>query len=199
MAAFGFGNTVPITLEGGVFNGSGLTKQKDFWTSNYNFAFKAQSKILDCIHVVLSMMKANAGTVNTYLYDAGAYYKDVKWHVEAEYLRKHYAGDAFRPVNVLDAFAVYRIPLKNGLTALSLLGRYDYMSDHSKGTLSEDGLLSLDDPERHRITGGVTLSLGKKSLQADVRVNYEQYFYPEAANPLISERSKAVVEFVVHF
>ena len=41
-ASWTFGYEAPVTLEGGVFNGSGLTNQKNFWTSNYNFSFKSQ-------------------------------------------------------------------------------------------------------------------------------------------------------------
>lgn len=33
----------------------------------------------------------------------------------------------------------------------------------------------------------------------DIRVNYEQYFYPGGVAPAISEQSKIVVEFVAHF
>lgn len=194
-----FGKAIPIILEGGIFNGSGLTGQKDYWTSSYNFSFKVQTKLLDKFNITLSMQKANAGDVNTYLYDAGAYFQNPRWHIEAEYLRKHYAYDSFKPVNAIDAFAAYRLPLKKHLTAISFLGRYDYMSGHSMGKVHDDGKLGTDDPERHRLTGGVTLSLDKKSLQADIRVNYEQYFYSKGVIPAISEQSKAVVEFVVHF
>lgn len=83
--------------------------------------------------------------------------------------------------------------------ALSFLGRYDYMSDHSKGVKDENGLLKTDDPERHRLTGGLTLSMGKGALQADIRLNYEQYFYNKDAVPSISEQNKIVLEFVAHF
>lgn len=31
----------PIRLEAGIFNGSGLTNQKDFWTNNINYSAKA--------------------------------------------------------------------------------------------------------------------------------------------------------------
>ncbi len=194
-----FGKSTPVTLEGGVFNGSGLTGQKDYWTSDYNFSLKAQAMLLDKFNVTLSMQKANAGDVNTYLYDVGAYFQTSRWHIEAEYLRKHYANGAFKAVNAADVFAAYRLPLKKGLSAISFLGRYDYMSDHSKGKVHDDGNLGIDDPDRHRLTGGVTLSLGKKKCQADIRINYEQYFYAKGVMPAISEQSKAVVEFVVHF
>ena len=190
---------VPVTLEGGVFNGSGLTNQKNFWTGNYNFSFKAQTLIARRWGLALSCQKATAGETDVMMYDAGAYWHNSRWHIEGEYLRKHYTRGAFAPVNALNAFAAYRIPLRKGLTALSLLGRYDYMSDHCKGTKDEEGRLTADDPERHRLTGGLTLSLGKKNLQADIRLNYEQYVYAAGRTPAVSEQSKAVLEFVAHF
>lgn len=198
-AGWTFDCDVPVILEGGVFNGSGLTNQKNFWTDNYNFSVKVQTMIAKHFNITLSYQKANAGDVNTYMYDAGAYYQTERWHIEAEYLRKLYAYGMFRPVNAVDAFASYRIPLNSGLTAISILGRYDYMSDHSKGSKDKDGLLTADDPERHRITAGITLSLGKTNLQADLRLNYEQYFYHSGVTPAISEQNKAVAELVVHF
>jgi len=194
-----FGKSFPVTLEGGIFNGSGLTGQKNFWTSDYNFSFKVQTMLWDKFNLTLSMQKAFAGDVNTYLYDAGAYFQTSRWHIEAEYLRKYYAHGSFSPVNAIDAFVAYRLTLNKHISAISFLGRYDYMSDHSKGKVLENGNLVTYDPERHRLTGGVTLSLGKKSLQADIRLNYEQYFYPKGTTPAISEQSKAVVEFAVHF
>lgn len=198
-ASWTFGARTPITLEGGIFNGSGLTNFKNFWTSDYNFSLKSQICLWRQFNIVLSCQKAKASDVNTYMYDGGIYWENSRWHIEAEYLRKHYANDAFRPVNAVDAFAAYRLPLKRNKMALSFLGRYDYMSDHSKGSKDENGILLVDDPERHRLTGGMTLSLGKGALQADIRLNYEQYFYNKDAEPSISERNKIVLEFVAHF
>lgn len=194
-----FDGKIPVTLEGGIFNGSGLTNQKNFWTDDYNFSFKAQALFARQFNVTLSCQRANAGDINTMMYDAGAYWDNGRWHIEAEYLRKHYAHDSFSAVNAIDAFAAYRLPLRKGLTAISFLGRYDYMSDHNSGGRDDNGSLTVDDPERHRITGGLTFSLGKKNLQADIRLNYEQYFYNRDATPSISEHSKFVLELVAHF
>ncbi|OKY87066.1 MAG: porin [Bacteroidales bacterium 52_46] len=198
-AAWTFGVDAPVTLEGGIFNGSGLTNQKNFWTSDYNFSFKAQICLWRQLNIVLSCQKAGASDVNTYMYDGGVYWENSRWHIEAEYLRKHYSHHAFTPVNAVDVFGAYRLPLKKSNMALSFLGRYDYMSDHSKGVKDENGLLKTDDPERHRLTGGLTLSMGKGALQADIRLNYEQYFYNKDAVPSISEQNKIVLEFVAHF
>lgn len=197
--AWTFGNKTPVTLEGGMFNGSGLTNQKNFWTDNYNFSFKAQTLLAGQLNITLSCQKANVGPINTMMYDAGAYWDNSRWHIEAEYLRKHYAHNSFPAVNAVDAFASYRIPIKKNLTAISFLGRYDYMSDHNNGGTDTDGILSVDDPERHRLTGGVTLSLGNKNLQADIRLNYEQYFYSKGVTAALSEQNKIVIEFVAHF
>lgn len=198
-ASWTFGVEAPITLEGGIFNGSGLTNQKHFWTSNYNFSFKSQICLWRQFNIVLSCQKAGAADVNTYMYDGGVYWENCRWHIEAEYLRKHYSHDAFNPVNAVDVFAAYRLPLKRNNMALSFLGRYDYMSDHSNGTKDENRLLKTDDPERHRLTGGLTLSMTKGALQADIRLNYEQYFYNKGVVPSISEQNKVVLEFVAHF
>ena len=198
-ASWTFGAEAPVTLEGGIFNGSGLTNQKHFWTSNYNFSFKSQICLWRQLNIVLSCQKAGATDVNTYMYDGGVYWENSHWHIEAEYLRKHYAHHAFNAVNAVDAFAAYRLPFKRNNMAISFLGRYDYMSDHSNGTKDVNGFLKTDDPERHRLTGGLTLSMGKGALQADIRVNYEQYFYNKGVVPSISEQNKIVLEFVAHF
>lgn len=198
-ASWGVGSGVPIVMECGIFNGSGLTNQKNFWTGSYNFSLKVQAMLWREVNVTLSCQKANAGDTCVMMYDAGAYWDNGRWHVEGEYLRKHYGGGAFAPVNAIDAFGAYRLPFRKGITALSFLGRYDYMSDHSNGSVGDDGRLKVSDSERHRVTGGVTVSLGKKAMQADLRVNYEQYFYAKGVVPAISERSKIVVEVVAHF
>ena len=99
----------------------------------------------------------------------------------------------------MDAFVVYRCPLRKRPVSLSFLGRYDYMSDHSNGSTDDSGLLVVDDPRRHRLTGGITLSLGRPDLQADVRLNYEQYFFKAGSVTSPSEQNKLVIEFVTHF
>lgn len=199
VVSYTFAGRCPLTLEGGIFNGSGLTDQKNFWTSDYNFSFKAQTTIARHLNMTVGFQRANAGGAKVDMYDIGGYYESDRWHIEVEYLRKNYLHGIFPAVNAADVFASYRIPLKRTFSAISFLGRYDYMSDHSRGAADENGMLTTDDPERHRLTGGVTLSLGKQRLQADIRINYEQYFYKSYAMPLISERNKAVIEFVCHF
>ena len=124
----------PIVLEAGLFNGSGLTNQKDFWTNSVNFSAKAQLLLPHGFGLVLSTQKIKPDDVDVMMYDAGLYWHARGWHVEAEYLYKHYAHDAFRPVHAFDSFVSYDIPTGQGLIRyVTPLLRYDYMSDHSDG------------------------------------------------------------------
>ena len=77
------------------------------------------------------------------------------------------------------------------------------MSDHSDGTRyggsdTEPGVLKINDYKRHRVTGGVTLSLAKPFI-SDIRINYEKYFYRKGGVAKTSEKDKIVVEFMTKF
>ena len=98
-----------------------------------------------------------------------------------------------------DAFVNYDLFIKKGLfQKISFLGRYDSMGDHSNGNADEDGKLYITDYSRQRVTGGVTLSFGK-AFQADLRLNYEKYFYDKLSLAKESEQDKFVMELMVRF
>ena len=202
---YSFNVGFPIKLEAGMFNGSGLTDQKDFWTNNINFSAKAQFFLPRGFNITLSTQKIKPDNVGIMMYDAGAYYHAHGWHVEAEYLYKHYSDNAFDAVHSVDAFVSYDIPLRKCFfKKISPLVRYDYMSDHSDGMRYVDGeedtsgSLVVNDYQRSRLTGGVTLSLDLPFI-SDIRLNYEKYFYREGAIAKPSERDKIVVEFMTRF
>ncbi len=195
----------PIVVNAGIFNGSGLTNQKDFWTKSINFSAKAQF-LLPNFNIVLSTQKIRPADVTMNMYDAGVTFHRGNFLAEAEYLYKHYAHGAFKDVHAVDAFVNYDIPVRAKLLKkVSPLLRYDYMSDHSdglrydaSGSESTDGQLKINDYERSRLTGGVTLSLAKPFI-SDIRINYEKYFYRNGGIAKTSEKDKIVVEFVTHF
>ncbi len=197
----------PIILEAGLFNGSGLTNQKDYWTKGVNFSAKAQMFFPHGFNLTLSTQKIRPDDVNIMMYDAGMYWQSHGFHIEAEYLYKHYAHDAFKAVHAFDTFASYDIPTgnpRNMVKYVTPLLRYDYMSDHSDGTryldgkADEAGKLITNDAQRSRLTGGVTLSL-KKPFVSDIRINYEKYFYRNSDLAHRSEKDKIVVEFMTRF
>ena len=195
---------MPIILEAGLFNGSGLTNQKDFWTNSINFSAKAQMFFPHGFNLTLSTQKIKPDHVGVMMYDAGMYWHSRGWHLEAEYLFKHYAKDAFSDVHAFDSFVSYDIPTRGIIRYVTPLVRYDYMSDHSDGMryldgkADEAGSLVVNDHQRSRLTGGLTLSL-KKPFVSDIRLNYEKYFYRNRGVAHPSEKDKIVVEVMTRF
>lgn len=198
---YNFDAGFPIIVEAGLFNGSGLTGQKDFWTKSVNYSAKAQFLFPEGIGLVASTQKIHPNGNDIYMYDLGLYYHTKQLHVEAEYLYKTYSHDAYDDVHSVDAFVSYTIPLKREkwlVKSISPLVRYDYMTDHSDGTLNSDGKLYTTDHQRSRITGGLTFSLAKPFI-SDIRLNYEKYFYRSGVTPKTSERDKIVIELMTRF
>lgn len=185
-----------LTLEAGVFNGSGLTNQVDYWTNSLNFSAKAQWKAVKGLTLQASVQKVRPAGGSVWLYDGGFTLNVGRWTLEAEYLRKHYTSETFKDVNALDAFLYYDLPLRGTLKNLRFLARYDAMGDHSDGSLNDDGTLKLTDAARQRLTVGTTLTLAKG---VDLRLNYENYFYDNSSLAKTSERDKLVAELMVHF
>ncbi len=194
-----FDPAFPITLEAGIFNGSGLTNQKDFWSGQINFSAKAQFQFTDEINFVLSVQKIRPDSINIYMYDAGITWKWNNWTAEAEFLHKVYAGDSFNSVQSVNAFVNYDFMIRKKLLhKISALARFDYMGDHSDGTLNEQRQLYITDYERKRLTVGATFSIAKP-FRADLRLNYENYFYNDGAQIQVSEQDKIVAEVMIRF
>lgn len=199
MMALDFNMGVPARIEAGLFNGSGLTGQKDYWTKGINFSAKAQLFLSKQLTMQLSAQKIKPDSVGIMMYDAGLTWKCGRFMAEAEYLYKVYAHDKYKDVHSVDVFANYDIPVRRRLlNKVSPLVRYDFMTDHSDGHRNSAGLLYTTDYQRHRVTAGATLSLATP-FASDLRLNYEKYFYRHDGIPKVSEKDKIVVELMVHF
>lgn len=189
----------PFILEGGLFNGSGITNYHDFWRKGINFSTKAQLFFPQGFNLTLSTQKIKPDKVNIMMYDAGTYFEKNGWHIEAEYLFKKYHHKAYDDVHAVNVFGTYAFPLNNSfVTRISPLIRYDFMTDHSNGITDDSGKLFTTDYERSRVTGGVTLGLGLP-FQSDLRINYEKYFYRSGGVAKPSEMDKFVTELMIHF
>ncbi len=188
----------PFILEGGLFNGSGLTNQKE-WHKTLNYSIKAQLLPNKNWNLTLSTQMIKPENVRINMYDAGVYYQNDRFHIEAEYLYKMYGHEAFKDVHAVNSFINYDLPLKKVFNKISFLARYDMMTDHSDGKMDETTkALIINDYARHRVTGGITLSLSKAFI-ADLRLNFEKYFYKNSGVPKESERDKIVIEFMTRF
>ena len=189
---------LPITIEGGLYNGSGLTNQKE-WHKTLNYSIKAQLLPNKNWNLTLSTQMIKPENVRINMYDAGIYYQNDRFHIEAEYLYKMYGHETFKDVHAVNSFINYDLPLKKVFNKISFLARYDMMTDHSDGKMDETTkALIINDYARHRVTGGITLSLSKAFI-ADLRLNFEKYFYKNSGVPKESERDKIVIEFMTRF
>ncbi len=189
-----------VKFEAGLYNGSGLTNQKE-WHNEVSYSAKAEFFFTKGLNLTLSAQSIVPEAVRMQLYDIGAYYEFNRFHIEAEYLYKIYSNNAFDDVQSVNSFVNYDLPLKRGpFQKMSFLVRYDMMSDQSDAETYDDetGALSITDYERHRLTGGITFSLSK-AFRADLRLNYEKYFYPDHSIAKESEQDKLVLELMVRF
>ena len=202
MAAYDFHVGFPIRVQAGLFNGSGLTGQKDYWTKGTNFSSKVQFFFPFHTDLVLSAQKISPNHNTIMMYDGGLTYHRGPFLCEAEYLFKRYSHHLYKDVHAVDVFANYDIPVRDKrclIKKVSPLVRYDFMTDHADGTkYDESGAMATTDYQRNRLTGGVTLSLAKPFV-SDIRINYEKYFYRKSGIPKTSEKDKIVIEFMTHF
>lgn len=190
---------IPLTIQAGVYNCSGTGVEKSFFTNTYGFSAKLISPIFPHWYLSGSTARLKRGIARVQMWDIGGYFDNGLWHVEAEYLRKNYVHGVFSPVNAADFFVYRNFPIeKKMIGGISGAVRYDYMSNHSSGTPDENGSLQVDDPERHRITLGATLSFMSK-FQADIRVNYEKYFFKKGVIPGTADDDRLVLEIIAHF
>ena len=190
---------LPITIEGGLYNGSGLTNQKE-WHKEVNYSAKAQFLFTKGLNLTLSIQSIQPEEIRVQSYDIGAYYESDRFHIEAEYLYKQYSDNAFKDVQAVNTFINYDLPLRKIFNKMSFLLRYDMMTDQSdaKTTDEETGALATTDYKRQRLTGGITFSLSK-AFRTDLRLNYEKYFYANSSIAKESEQDKIVVELMVRF
>ena len=202
-----FGKKIPVNVQIGMFNGSGLVEDlQRYWTNKFNYSAKVQAGFVRGMNFEASYQTIMPEHVRMHLYDVGLTYGTGRWLFEAEYIRKEYDRAAFQGVNAVDAFVSYGLPLPKVFRRISFLGRYDYMGDHSDGRAvnvaaegtPEDLRLVATDSARHRATVGITLSLGLP-FTADIRINYEKYFYRPGARIGASDHDKIVVELMAHF
>lgn len=196
-----------LSLDAGIYNGSNLDNQKTAWFDSPAYSARIQYFPVPGVAFIPSVQhQLIAGREASYTsIDFGAYYECNGLHVEAEYLRKFYAKDAFDACNAVNAMAIYKQNLKSDKTFIqniSYLLRYDYMDNHSdgkKGINEGSGRLVQSDAQRHRLTAGLTFSVRNKYFPTDIRLNYEKYWYPNNGTPKESEQDKLVAELMIRF
>ena len=192
------------SLDAGIFNGSNLNNQKSAWFTSPGYSARLQYYPVPGLSLVPSVQHqqiADRQASYTSL-DMGVSFQRKGWLVEAEFLHKFYAKDAFHDCNALNTMLGYDQSFrkeKSLVESIGYLARYDYMQDHSSGKSGMAGsLLKLTDAERHRLTLGVTFALRNPYFPTHLRLNYEKYWYPHGGAKE-SEQDKLVCELMIKF
>jgi hypothetical protein len=123
-----------------------------------------------------------------------------RWVLEGEYVNRHYTNEAHKATHAYSMYANYAMPIKAGMfNKLSFQGRFDGMTDNSTGTRS-NGHLITNQKARNRVTVGSTISnVQSPLLHADLRLNFEKYFYHEGVVAPEGSGDKVSLELIVRF
>lgn len=190
---------IPLTVQASFFNCSGTGENMQFYTKTFGYTVKLISQLHPYWYLSASTARRSKGIARNQDWDIGGYFHNSLWHVEAEYLRRYYVNSDFKPVNTWDLFVYRNFPIeKKMIGGIAGAIRYDYISDFSNGHPGEDHKLKMDFPDCHRLTFGATLSLMSK-FQAQIRLDYEKYFFRKDFTPSAAEGDRLVFELIAHF
>ena len=189
---------VPVEVEAGIFD-PGTIGDHRAWSHQKTLAAKAVATVGD-FKVATGIVSDCPDSVRYNVADAAVIYSRGRWHAEAEYMYKHYTGDSHAPTHAAVAWVDYAMPVRAGIfNQASFQGRFDVMTAASDCYRGDDGRLRSNQPARRRITLGATVSRIVGSRHADLRVNYEKYFYNSGTVAPAGLGDKIVAELVLKF
>lgn len=189
----------PLTIEAGMFNTT-PTGNHMVWNHGVNYSFKATAESHGWL-ASAAFLSVKPYGFRSNLVDVTLSWSDARWHVEAEYVRQHYCGDAHKPTDGYMAMADYTLPLPmSWFNRLSFQGRFDGMTAHSDLLPDDTGHLTDTDPSRKRVTLGATMKyLRAASAYVALRLNYEKYFYDSGTEAPLGKGDKFLAELVFNF
>lgn len=189
---------IPLLIEGGVFNSTAISDHNS-WQKTMNYGAK--------IHYTYKNITAEAGfesmkpgEVRFNSYDASLSWSCGRWILEGEYLHRQYTHSSYTSTKALNIFGNYCMPIKAGIfNGLSFQARFDGATSASIGARDESGNIIESEPSRRRATIGATLSYTEHKVRADVRINFEKYFYRTGQIAPIHDCDRIVAELTVRF
>ena len=187
----------PVTAWLGVFNG-GSIKQQSEWQKHLSYSARLLFETSKYFNFDINYLYCNPENLGMHLVDVNLRTDFCRAHIETEAMYKIYDNKALKPTLGFLAQAFYDLKLPKVFEHLRFLIRYDMITDDCDGFINDEGVYPINDIARHRITAGLTLRL-PKPVFAELRLNYEKYFYKDAtiANP--SDVDKLVIELVARF
>lgn len=197
---------VPVTVEAGAFNSKSISDH-DVWqnTNAMNYAAKATWRMAKAWTVTGGWNSILPHKTRINMADACINFTSGRWVAEAEYEYKHYEHNLYDAGHGWNVYGVYTLPLQGDrctyfpFHTLSFQARFDGMTNHSSGVEDANGNLRTDDVARNRVTLGTTLGYIRKPVKAEIRFDYEKYFYERGAHPAQGYDDKICAEFIVRF
>lgn len=190
---------VPLTLEAGAFN-SATMDDHTVWSKHLSYAVKGVLNMGNTT-VTGGFESIAPYAVRMNSADVALSWKSGRLWLLGEYMFKHYCSiPRLSDTHSWVAFADYYFPVKWGMfNRASVQGRYDGMTDNSNGKLNQNGKVTYNNAAANRITLGGTVTYTYKKVHADVRLNYEKYFYRSATQYPRGFDNLLSAELVVRF
>lgn len=189
---------IPLLFEAGAFNTTGIA---DHSVENKLIAFA--SKILwtpDKWTFATGFMSQAPYGKRVSLYDITVGWKNKEWEFLGEAIAKTYTHSSLDPACAYVVWGQRMFPVSWGVfNQASVQARFDGLTAHSNGSVDEEGKFILTDAARNRVTLGGTVTYKYKMVHADVRLNYEKYFYHSGAAIAAGADDKIVAELVIRF
>lgn len=189
----------PLTFDFGLFNPSSISDHAP-WQKKLIWAGSAAINVGNT-KISGGMASVRPAGLRANMAGGCITWKYGRWLVEGEYMHKHYVNDAHVPTHSWNFFSVYRFPVRLGIfNFMSAEARFDGMTAHSSLSPDEYGNLKTDDPARKRITAGMIIShFRSANMFADIRLDYEKYFYQKNFVPTPDNADKISLELILRF
>lgn len=188
---------IPLSIETGVFNPTMADDQMK-WHKEMAFPTRAIYQ-WDKVQFAGGFQSMYPDSVRINIWDAAVTWQAGRWTVEGEYIHKHYTNHAYHGAHAYNFWANYKLPVKAGIfNFMSFQGRFDGETDTSNGQRNAEGCLYTTDHACTRLTAGITLTHVYKICHADLRLNYEKYFYQHDYTTTEPD-NRILLEMVVRF
>lgn len=187
--------SLPLLLEAGAFN-KGTIATHDEWDKNNGYSYAGKAILtLGRFKLTGGAMTIKPEDSRIYMYDGAVTWENSHILAAAEYMYEHYADNGHDGAHSYCAYVDYHRPVKIGMfNQWSVQGRFDGITAYWSG-LNDAPTLDA----RNRITVGSTLTYKYKSVFADIRLNYEKYFYHRYVDIAKGFDDKIVAELAIRF
>ena len=190
--------SVPLLIEGGVYNSAAMSDH-DVWQKAMAYGTKIRYRLHN-VTAEIGFESLEPDSIRHNSFDCSLTWNCGRWLVEGEYLNKHYTNKSYTTTQAFNIMANYAMPVKAGIfNELSIQGRFDGATSNSSGIRNTAGILTEYEPSRRRASVGATLSYSEKKVRADLRLDFEKYFYRTGIIAPAGDRDRITAELIIRF